>query len=99
MGVVTDQQVLVRSSLLSACLSLIGYMSFALILKTQSPDTPFVHLYLTVAFAFVGAATVGSYFASLTTGMLVLLRFKAISAERKIFGCRSFSIRSFSISP
>jgi len=60
-----------RGSLVSAVLAAIGYLGFALVLSTKPVGTPYLYLYLTVAFAFVGAATVGSDFAALTCGTLV----------------------------
>lgn len=53
---------------MSAALAAIGYFTFATLLSTQAPGTPYIHLYLTGAFFCVGAATVGSYFAALTCG-------------------------------
>lgn len=60
---------------MSAGLAAVGYLSFALILAKASPDTPFVHLWLTAAYFLVGSATVGSYFAALTCGKSCSLRY------------------------
>jgi hypothetical protein len=53
---------------MSALLAALGYLSFAFTLRYATPDTPYVHLYLTLSFFAIGAATVGSYFAALTCG-------------------------------
>lgn len=58
-----------RGSLVSGLLSSIGYLSFSLLLSKATPDTPLIHIWLTIAFFCVGAATVGAYFACLTCGM------------------------------
>jgi hypothetical protein len=60
----------VRGSLVAALLSAIGYLTFAFLLDCPA-DTPYIHLYLTASYFCVGAATVGSYFACLTTGKLI----------------------------
>jgi hypothetical protein len=59
----------IRGSLVAALLSAIGYLTFAFLLDCPA-DTPYIHLYLTASYFCVGAATVGSYFACLTTGKL-----------------------------
>lgn len=58
-----------RGSLVSACLSAAGYLSFSAILAKSTPETPLLYIWLTAAYFLVGAATVGSYFACLTCGM------------------------------
>jgi hypothetical protein len=60
----------IRGSLVAALLSAIGYLTFAFLLDCPA-DTPYIHLYLTASYFCVGAATVGSYFACLTTGKLI----------------------------
>lgn len=62
-------KLITRGSLVAALLSAMGYLSFAFLLDCPA-DTPYIHLYLTAAYFCVGAATVGSYFACLTTGKL-----------------------------
>lgn len=66
------QKLITRGSLVAALLSAMGYLSFAFLLDCPA-DTPYIHLYLTAAYFCVGAATVGSYFACLTTGKLMEL--------------------------
>lgn len=54
---------------MAAVLSAIGYLGFAWLLTNPSATaSPNIHLYLTAAYFCVGSATVGSYFACLTTG-------------------------------
>lgn len=67
-----NRGIVLRSSgsLISAGLSAAGYFSFALILEKANPDTPYIHLWLTLAYFLIGGATVGSYFAALTCGKL-----------------------------
>jgi hypothetical protein len=66
----TDK-LIIRGSLVAALLSAIGYLTFAFLLDCPA-DTPYIHLYLTASYFCVGAATVGSYFACLTTGELLV---------------------------
>lgn len=56
-------------SLLSACLAATGYLAFAAILR-RGPEHADENTYLglTACYFCIGAATVGSYFAALTTG-------------------------------
>ncbi|WVF66511.1 hypothetical protein IAT40_001251 [Kwoniella sp. CBS 6097] len=70
LGALTDKYGPRSGSFVSACLGLIGYQAFALVLRTANPDTPYVHLWLTAGYFLVGAATVGSYFACLTCSSL-----------------------------
>lgn len=64
------EKLTIRGSLVAALLSAIGYLTFAFLLDCPA-DTPYIHLYLTASYFCVGAATVGSYFACLTTGKLI----------------------------
>ena len=68
LGALIDRYGTRSGSLLSATLAAAGYLGFAAILNGAGPDTPGIHIWLTGAFALVGAATVGSYFACLTCG-------------------------------
>lgn len=55
-------------SLLSACLASAGYFAFAAIVKAADKANENTYLALTACYFSIGAATVGSYFAALTTG-------------------------------
>ena len=56
-------------SLVSACMAATGYFSFAAILSrgAEAADEN-TYMALTACYFAIGAATVGSYFAALTTG-------------------------------
>ncbi|OCF41051.1 hypothetical protein I317_05162 [Kwoniella heveanensis CBS 569] len=70
LGALTDKYGPRIGSFVSACLGLVGYQAFAFVLRSATPDTPYVHLWLTAGYFLVGAATVGSYFACLTCSSL-----------------------------
>ncbi|WWD06342.1 hypothetical protein V865_004432 [Kwoniella europaea PYCC6329] len=101
LGALTDKYGPRTGSLVSACLGVIGYQSFSAILRKASPDTPFVHLYLTAAYFLVGAATVGSYFAALTCASLSFPSHPtlALSLPLSLIGLSALVLSSFSSLP
>ncbi|WWC90200.1 uncharacterized protein L201_005133 [Kwoniella dendrophila CBS 6074] len=98
LGALTDKYGPRIGSLVSACLSLIGYQSFAGILRKATYETPYVHLYLTAAYFLVGAATVGSYFACLTCASLSFPSHPtlALSLPLSLIGLSALVLSSFS---
>lgn len=70
MGAIVDRYGPRAGSLMSALVAATGYCSFAAVVKAAEGEgaSPVTHLILTACFFLVGAATVGSYFAALTTG-------------------------------
>ncbi|KAK8844774.1 hypothetical protein IAR55_006624 [Kwoniella newhampshirensis] len=79
LGSFTDRYGPRIGSLVSAGLSAVGYISFSTILTKASPETPYVHMYLTAAYFLIGAAMVGSYFAALTCASLSFPTFPTLS--------------------
>ncbi len=70
MGALVDRYGPRAGSLMSALVAATGYCSFAAVVQIDEGDgaAPGTYLVLTACFFLVGAATVGSYFAALTTG-------------------------------
>nr|XP_031862035.1 uncharacterized protein CI109_002448 [Kwoniella shandongensis]KAA5529107.1 hypothetical protein CI109_002448 [Kwoniella shandongensis] len=101
LGSITDRYGPRVGSLLSAVLSAIGYLSFSTILTRCTPETPYVHVYLTVAYFLVGAATVGTYFACLTCATLSFPSFPTLSLSLplSLIGLSALVLSSFSTLP
>nr|XP_018266146.1 uncharacterized protein I303_00115 [Kwoniella dejecticola CBS 10117]OBR88304.1 hypothetical protein I303_00115 [Kwoniella dejecticola CBS 10117] len=101
LGALTDKYGPRVGSLVSAGFSLIGYQSFAAILRSATSETPFVHIYLTIAYFLVGAATVGSYFACLTCSSLSFPSHPtlALSLPLSLIGLSALVLSSFSALP
>nr|XP_019014016.1 uncharacterized protein I206_00093 [Kwoniella pini CBS 10737]OCF52797.1 hypothetical protein I206_00093 [Kwoniella pini CBS 10737] len=101
LGALTDKYGPRVGSLISAGLSLIGYQSFAAILRSATSETPLVHIYLTIAYFLVGAATVGSYFACLTCSSLSFPSHPtlALSLPLSLIGLSALVLSSFSALP
>lgn len=76
MGAIVDRYGPRAGSLMSALVAATGYCSFATVVKLDDGQgaAPGTYLLLTACFFLVGAATVGSYFAALTTGELTAPR-------------------------
>ncbi|WVR03076.1 hypothetical protein IAU60_000065 [Kwoniella sp. DSM 27419] len=98
LGSLTDKYGPRVGSLLSAFLSLIGYQTFAGLLRSSTPDTPHVHIWLTAAYLMVGAATVGSYFACLTCASLSFPSHPTLSLSLplSLIGLSALILSSFS---
>ncbi|WVW81265.1 hypothetical protein I302_103256 [Kwoniella bestiolae CBS 10118] len=98
LGALTDKYGPRTGSLVSACFGVIGYQSFSAILRRATPDTPYVHLWLTAAYFLVGAATVGSYFACLTCASLSFPTHPtlALSLPLSLIGLSALVLSSFS---
>ncbi|EAL23140.1 hypothetical protein CNBA4850 [Cryptococcus deneoformans B-3501A] len=98
LGSLTDRYGPRIGSLVSACLSAAGYLSFAAILATSTAETPLLYVWLTAAYFLVGAATVGSYFACLTCASLSFPTHPTLSLSLplSLIGLSSLALSSFS---
>ncbi|ORX35110.1 major facilitator superfamily domain-containing protein [Kockovaella imperatae] len=98
LGSLTDRYGPRFGSLLSGVLAAVGYLGFAFILSVAGPETPYVNVYLTIAFCLVGAATVGSYFACLTCASLSFPHYPtlSLSVPLSLLGLSSLFLSSFS---
>ncbi|WRT63169.1 uncharacterized protein IL334_000072 [Kwoniella shivajii] len=101
LGALTDKYGPRIGSLVSVFFGLIGYQSFSAILRNATAETPYVHLYLTVAYFLVGAATIGSYFACLTCASLSFPSHPtlALSLPLSLVGLSALVLSSFSSLP
>ncbi|KIS00547.1 hypothetical protein L804_01962 [Cryptococcus deuterogattii 2001/935-1] len=98
LGSLTDRYGPRIGSLMSACLSGVGYLSFSAILAKSTPETPLLYIWLTAAYFLVGAATVGSYFACLTCASLSFPTHPtlSLSVPLSLMGLSSLALSSFS---
>lgn len=101
LGSLTDKYGPRIGSLVSACLSAAGYLSFSAILAKSTPETPLLYIWLTAAYFLVGAATVGSYFACLTCASLSFPTHPTLSLSLplSLIGLSSLALSSFSSLP
>ncbi|KAE8541326.1 hypothetical protein D1P53_002685 [Cryptococcus gattii VGV] len=98
LGSLTDRYGPRIGSLMSACLSGVGYLSFSALLAKSTPETPLLYIWLTAAYFLVGAATVGSYFACLTCASLSFPTHPtlSLSVPLSLMGLSSLALSSFS---
>ncbi|KLT41697.1 MFS general substrate transporter [Cutaneotrichosporon oleaginosum] len=103
MGALVDRHGPRAGSLMSALVAATGYCSFAAIVQLDEGEgaAPGTYLLLTASFFLVGAATVGSYFAALTTASLSFPSHPTLSLSLPLacMGLSSLFLSSFSSIP
>lgn len=101
LGALVDRYGPQTGSLLSACFAAVGYLTFAALVRAGPSGDPYQYLALTACYFSIGAATVGSYFAALTTASLSFPSHPTLSLSLplSLIGLSPLVLSSFSTLP